>query len=95
MKPVCVTCQRFFRCTRIGFYFTEGMPTENLAQPGTSEPEKWNPYKVWVSDRFECEGCGAVILAGFGSQPIAEHYQEEFTDIAMRLGADQLQVNDC
>lgn len=95
MKPVCVPCQRFFRVKRHGFYFTEGMPKEAGAKPGTSEPEKWKPYKVWASDRFECEGCGAVILSGFGSGPMAEHYQPGFSEAAKRLGADQFQVNDC
>lgn len=94
MKPVCVPCQRFFHCTKTGFYFIEGMPKENRAKPGTLEPEKWQPYK-WVSDRFECDGCGAVILSGFGSGPITEHYQSEFSDVVKSTGASQLQVNDC
>lgn len=95
MKPVCVPCQRFFRCVTTGFYFIEGMPRVNGAAPGTAEPEKWQPYKVWTSDRWECEGCGAVILSGFGRQPVAEHYQSDFADHVKALGADQLQVNDC
>lgn len=96
MKPVCVPCQRFFRCKKTGFNFIEGMPRENHAQPGTLEPEKWQPYKLWTSDRWECEGCGAVILSGFGREPIAEHYQPDFEARAERLcGSERLQVNDC
>lgn len=95
MKPICVPCQRFFRAKKNGFYFIEGMPRVNGAQPGTSEPEKWQPYKLWVGDRWECEGCGAVILSGVGQAPIAEHYQDGFSEKVTALGADQLQVNDC
>lgn len=97
MKPVCVRCRRFFRMTKSGFYFIEGMPRPGEQRPaaGTSEPEKWQPYKVWVADKWECEGCGAMILSGFGSQPLAEHYQHGFAETVARTNADQLQVNDC
>lgn len=94
MKPVCVPCQRFFRLKKIGFYFIEGMPIEQGALPGNIEPEKWGPYKLWVGDRFECEGCGTVILSGFGKGPICERHKPNFLDTAKRLGAT-FQVNDC
>lgn len=95
MKPVCIPCQRFFRCEKIGYYFIEGMPKHNGALPGTMEPENWQPYKVWVGDRWRCEGCGAEIISGFGLAPLSEHYQPDFATIAERTGATQLQVNDC
>lgn len=95
MKPICVPCQRFFRCKKNDFFFIEGMPADNGAAPGNSEPEKWRPYKVWAADRWECEGCGAVILSGFAREPIAEHYQLNFAETVKRFGADQFQVNDC
>lgn len=95
MKPVCVPCQRFFRCTKSGYYFIEGMPKGNGALPGTVDSASWQPYKVWVADQWTCEGCGAVILSGFGRGPISEHYKADFADTVTRLGADQLQVNDC
>lgn len=94
MKPICVPCQRFFRVTKTGFYFIEGMPIGNGVAPGTQEPDRWQPYKLWVGDKWECEGCGSVILSGFGSAPLAEHYQADFADKAQRLGAE-FQVNDC
>ena len=95
MKPVCVPCQRFFRQTKTGFYFVEAMPVgHERPKPGTAEPEKWKPYKLWSGDRWECEGCGAVILSGFGHFPIAEQYEPGFSDRVKALGADQLQVND-
>lgn len=95
LKPVCVPCQRFFRMKRSGYYFIEGMPTESGALPGTAEPEKWKPYKLWVGDLWGCEGCGATILSGFGLNPIAEQHHEDFVSQVARLGAAQLQVNDC
>lgn len=93
-KPICVPCQRFFRCVKTGFYFTEGMPI-GKALPGTAEPEKWKPYKLWAGDKFKCEGCGAEIVTGFGSGPIRGHFEKDFTQIAESLGADKYQVNDC
>lgn len=78
-----------------GFYFLEGMPTERGALPGTQAPEKWQPYKLWSGDQWECAGCGAQILSGFGREQIAEHYQHDFADKVASLGAGQLQVNDC
>lgn len=95
MKPVCVPCRRFFRAKKNGYYFIEAMPTRNHASPGKDEPESWKPYKLWVGDLWECEGCHATILSGFGREPISEHYKPDFAERAVAFGADQLQVNDC
>lgn len=48
----------------------------------------------WVGDKWECEGCGATILSGFGSSPISEHYRPEFKGLVERLEAEFV-VNDC
>ncbi len=95
MKPICVPCQRFFRCTKTGVNFTEGMPKSNGAPPGTTAPEQWQPYKVWAGDEFTCRGCGAVVIVGVGMRPIAEHYEADFTKVQTSLGAEKLQINDC
>ena len=97
MKPVCVPCQRFFRMKKSGYAFIEGMPANGAERPasGTSEPDKWKPYKIWVGDLHECQGCGAQILSGFGIQPVSEHYRSDFAEKIAVLGADRLQVNDC
>jgi hypothetical protein len=97
LKPICVPCQRFFRCVKNGFYFTEGMPADGvrLALPGLAEPDKWQPYKVWSGDKWRCEGCGAEIVSGTGREPIRVQHQSDFTETAHKLGADQYQVNDC
>lgn len=95
MKPVCVPCQMFFRPKKTGFYFTEGMPIDTVepAPPGTEAPEKWEPYKLWVGDLWECRGCGTQIVVGVAGSPISEHYMEDFHDMQQRLNG-QWQVND-
>jgi len=95
MKPICIPCQRFFRMKKSGYYFIEGMPTVAEALPGTAEPGKWVPYKLWVGDLWHCEGCGAEILSGVAREPISEHYKSNFADEMAALGANQFQVNDC
>jgi len=95
MKPVCVPCQRFFRPERNGYYFIEGMPTQGRPLPGTQEPHHWQPYKLWVGDLWQCDGCGAQIVSGVGSRPLGEHYESDFAEQVTRTGASQLQVNDC
>jgi hypothetical protein len=95
MKPICIPCRRFFSVLRSGFYFLEGMPKDNGALPGTAEPEKWQPYKLWAGDIFECEGCGAKIISGTAPHPIAERHHVDFEECVARLRGDQFQVNDC
>ena len=68
MKPICVKCQRFYRAKKNGYYFIEGMP-DTGALPGTAEPEKWHPYKVWSGDLWACEGCGHELISGTGRKP--------------------------
>ncbi len=95
LKPICKPCQRFFRMVKSGFYFIEGMPTiSRNPTPGTAHPEDWRPYKLWAGDLWKCQGCGAEIISGTGSNPIAEHYQEDFGKQRERLAANY-QVNDC
>ena len=97
MKPICVPCQRFFRCKKNDFPFIEGMPTgdsDEALLPGTATAGRWKPYKLWLGDKWECEGCGAQIVVGVASQPVAEHFQSQFTK-EIRNFAPELQVNDC
>lgn len=95
MKPICAPCRRFFRPKKTGFEFIEGMPTENGAPPGTSAPEKWKPYKIWMGDLWECQGCDTTIVNGMGLAPIAVQHHPFFGDRLSGLGPDALQVNDC
>lgn len=95
MKPVCVPCRRFFQPKRNGFYFLEGAPLESKSPPGNEAPDQWRPYKLWAGDLYECKGCGAQIVSGFGNRPIAIQHEEDFTETVKAYGGDQLQVNDC
>ena len=93
MKPICVKCQRFYRPHHTGRRFVEGMPRETPALPGTAEPQKWRPYKVWQGDEWICHGCGHLIIVGTGLAPISERHHDQFVkDLAE---ATYLQVNDC
>lgn len=35
------------------------------------------PLQIWSGDLFECPGCGIRVISGFGSKPVAEHFQVE------------------
>ena len=100
MKPICVPCQRFLRCEKNGYYFTEMMPTNDpdgatRAPPGRAAPERWVPYKVWSGDLWACPDCGARIVVGTGRNPISEHYEPEFDRTREVNNAGQLDVKDC
>jgi hypothetical protein len=95
-KPVCVACQRFFRPKKNGYALTEMMPIgPDRPLPGTQEPHRWKPYKVWLADMWECEGCHVQIVVGFARQPISEHYKPDFKQTQVAFHATQLLVNDC
>lgn len=40
--------------------------------------ENGAPYKLWDADLFVCDDCGAMVIAGFGKAPMAEHYQPDY-----------------
>jgi len=63
------------------------------APPGTSAPERWQPYKVWIGDEWICHGCGHLLIVGVGFAPVSEHYRDDFA--AALTTATYLQVNDC
>jgi hypothetical protein len=95
MRPICVSCQRFFKPIKNGFDFIEAMPLCDDAQPGNVEPDKWTPYKLWSGDKWRCPSCNVEIVVGVGQRPIAEHYQHNFEQWVESLGAVFFQVNDC
>ena len=66
-KLVCVTCE------------IELKPECN----GTLvvETARFGPCKLWHADMWKCPACGKEIVAGFGLEPIAEHYEPNFADI--------------
>ena len=71
------------------------MPIGNGVRPGLIDAEQWHPYKIWACDEWECPGCGAVILYGFGFDPVAEQHQKDFAEIAERTKAREREINDC
>ena len=62
---VCVACNRFMRIEK------NGVTVEELMDDGS-------PYKLWDADKYKCPSCGHEVISGFGRQPIAEHYQENY-----------------
>ena len=63
MMLVCPTCGRFYKTKKVGVTVEEGMPLGRRDADG-SYPEGWQGYKLWSADLFECEGCGAQVVAG-------------------------------
>ena len=62
-SPVCVKCQ------------VEMRPETNGV--GVLDMASFGPYKIWDADKWQCPGCKYEIVVGFGSQALAEHYQQE------------------
>ena len=42
--------------------------------------EDGEPYKLWSADRYACPECGASVIVGFGSRPLAEHWQPSYAE---------------
>jgi hypothetical protein len=98
MKPICVTCQRFYRPETNGVRFVENMPIggDIRSPPGRTAPHLWKPYKLWVADLWRCHGCGHELIIGAARGPLSEHYMPDFTDACEREGhLIRCSVNDC
>lgn len=59
-------CGRFMRVKK------NSVTVEELLEDG-------EPYKLWDADLYECQECGAQIITGFGREPMAEHWQPDYT----------------
>lgn len=84
-KPACVKCRLFFRPKKNSVCIEEGAQIE---------PGSWAPYKLWDADLWECKGCGAEIVVGYGRAPLAEHHQSTYADDRVRF-APLFRVDDC
>lgn len=74
-KIVCVSCEVEYRPE------TNGVLVNETASFAT--------YKLWHADLLKCPKCHNLIIAGFASEPLAEHWQDDFIDIykeAIRSG---------
>lgn len=73
MSPyyVCAMCNKLYEPKG-----TEMRPKKNGVY--VIEMAEFGPYKVWLSDLWECPKCGHQVIAGFGIEPVAEHFEEKF-----------------
>lgn len=71
MKLVCVNCQTRLRIKR------NGILTVDMFQ---DPPE---PYEAFTGDLWECPGCKAQIVAGFGQFPVARHFEVDKMKVCM------------
>ena len=45
------------------------------------------PHAIWNADMQQC-GCGRIIIAGYGANPVALHYQPDFQEKLDKLLAN-------
>ena len=64
-------CGRFMRPEK------NGVTVEERLEDG-------RPYKLWDADLWSCPECGNEVIAGFGAQPIVEHYQQPDYDMTRK-----------
>jgi hypothetical protein len=65
-------------CGRFMQVQTNSVTVEELLEDGS-------PYKLWDADRWECPECGNTIIGGFGTRPIAEHFEPSYAETRARL----------
>ena len=47
--------------------------------------EDGGPYKLWDADLWACPACGLEVVTGFGTAPLAEHWQPTYLAQRARL----------
>ena len=72
-KQVCVNCSTEFKIEKNGVYVVEMF---------NNPPQ---PYKIWSADLWKCPKCKQEIIAGFGMQALAEHFQEHFNGMLEKI----------
>ena len=82
----CLTCRTFLKIKKNGVALIEGMPSGRAGE--------WVDYKLWMGDLYGCESCGAEVIAGFGREPIAEHYQPTYAATREQF-APVARIDDC
>lgn len=85
---VCVQCHSFLKVKK------NGVGVEELAPMGDRHSATWHPYKLWVADLYGCERCGIEVVAGFGVEPVAEHYKPDYPRWRQRF-PPVASVDDC
>ena len=77
MKTVCENCAKMMRPRNIGI-------TVLFQQPNENGEGAW-PYSIHMADRYGCDGCGAVVLAGFAGKPVRLYWEKDFLEWLSRL----------
>lgn len=72
-KMVCVNCQVEYRPIQNDAYVIEYF----------SDPPQ--PYKIWAADGWACPICGHLVMAGFATVCLAEHYEPNFQHVLDRI----------
>jgi hypothetical protein len=67
MRPICAKCCTAMRCTK-------NSRAVEIMSDG-------KPYQLWYGDEWGCDGCGALIVTGFGRGPIAEAYRANYASV--------------
>ena len=70
--PICASCPKPMVCDKTGL-------TVLFISDGY-------PYQIWQTDRFRCDGCGSMVVTGFGNKPIADIYQDNFDSYMDEVG---------
>jgi hypothetical protein len=65
-------------CGRFMMVKRNSVTVEELLEDGA-------PYKLWDADLMECPECGVTVIAGFGRQPLAQHWQPSYQEQRARL----------
>jgi hypothetical protein len=73
----CVKCQTFLIISDIG------VAVEEIMGDG-------QPYKLWTADLFECPTCGMQVITRFGSEPICEHFENDYDSTKKRYAEKEL-----
>lgn len=72
-KMICCKCQVELQIEKNGV---------NVVEMFSKPPQ---PYKIWSADLWKCPKCDNEIVAGFGMQPISEHFRDDFSGILERV----------
>lgn len=85
-RPVCVGCRIEMRCEK---------NSQGVELMAGIDPKTHGPYQIWDGDRYACPICGAGVVVGFGSAPIAEHpSSEDYASQRKWYGDDIIQVRE-
>jgi len=64
VKIMCVKCGKQLKCKKNEVIVEES--ADNCS------------YRIWEADLWKCPKCGTEIIAGFGSEPMAEHFEKDY-----------------